>query len=60
MLIMLYCRVDTRRTNKSPVTFDFNIRTAAKLNKITEFYWKKQIEEEQSQQSEDHHVKQQS
>lgn len=33
---------------------DFNVRTAAKLNKIAEAHWKKQMEEEESQESEDH------
>ena len=49
-------RVNARRTKTAPVIFDFNVRTGAKLNKIAEEYWKKQIEEEETQQSEEHRV----
>ena len=39
-------RVNTTRSKTSPVMFDFNVRTGAKLNKIAEEYLKKQMEEE--------------
>ena len=48
-------RIDTRRTKTAPVVFDFSVRTGAKLNKIAEEYWKKQMEEE-AQQTENHSV----
>lgn len=51
-------RIDSRRTKTAPVVFDFNVHTGAKLNKIAEQYWKKQMEEEaqQGEQTEDHSV----
>ena len=45
---MLCFRVVTR-AKKTPIIFDFNVRTAAQLNKIAEDYWKKQMKEEESE-----------
>lgn len=47
MYLMLEYRVVTR-TKTAPMTFDFNVRMAAKLNKIAEEYLKKQMDEEES------------
>jgi len=49
-------RVNTRRTKSVPIIFDFNVRTAAQLNKIAEEHWRKQMEQEEATQSEGHSV----
>lgn len=46
MYLMLEYRVVTR-TKTAPMTFDFNVRMAAKLNKIAKEYLKKQMDEEE-------------
>ncbi|XP_065916448.1 uncharacterized protein [Dysidea avara] len=39
-------KVDTRRAIKVPIPINYNVRTAAQLNKIAEEHWRRQMEDE--------------